>query len=54
MAPFRPKVVTDEEISTMYIKTTVQESVLPEENIKKIKDKKSEFEKFGLFSASIA
>ena len=49
--PFLPKVMTDEELAKLS-GGSVQESIVTEDKLKQIKDRKSEFEKFGLLSNS--
>jgi hypothetical protein len=50
-APFIPKVMTDEELAKLS-GSEFQESVVTEEKINKIKDRKSEFDRFGFLSSS--
>ncbi len=55
-APFKPELQSEIDLSNFdqkYIKLDITESVLPEEQIKKIQEKKDVFEKFGLQGTEI-
>ena len=51
--PFKPELKSMQDLSNFdskYVKLDLTESVLPEENIQKIHEKKEAFEKFGFTS----